>query len=45
MRMNGIIIGGPSNSALINRVHICTLKSIDNSPSFSKVPHIFLLEI
>ena len=43
MRMTIIIINGPINGALINRVHLWTLNSVDNAPSFFKGTHKLLL--
>ena len=34
MRMTGIVIDGPSDVALIDHVHLWTLKSVDNVPYF-----------
>ena len=43
MRMTGIVINGPIDSALINYVNLCTLKSVDNKSSFYMGPQKFLL--
>ena len=43
--MTVIVINGPSDGALINYVHLWTLKYVDNSSSFFKVPHKALIGI
>ena len=45
MRITGIVINGPSDDAIINRVNLWTLKSVDNAQSFFKGPQKVLLEI
>ena len=45
MRMTGIVIIGPSDGALINCVHLCNLKSVENAPSFLKGVQKDLLEM
>ena len=45
MRMTGIVIDGPSDVALIDHVHLWTLKSVDKALYFLKAPHKVLLEI
>ena len=43
MGMTVIVINGPINGALINVVHLWTLKYVDNAPSFLKETHKVLL--
>ena len=45
MRMTGIVINGPSDDVLINFVHLCSLKSVDNETSFFKGLQKVLLEM
>ena len=43
--MAGITINGPGDVALVNCVHLGTLKSIDKASSLLKGPHKVLLEV
>ena len=45
MSMAVIVINVTINGALINCVHLCTIKSLDNAPYFFKGPHKVLLEM
>ena len=45
MRMTGIVVNGPSNDALMNCVHLWTLKFVDNTPYSFKESYKVLLEM
>ena len=45
MRITQIFINGPSNGALRNCGHLCTLKFVDKMPPFLTGPHKVLFEI